>query len=139
MSSQNQRDRKYNGGHLGGGGMGAEIQASEVRPGEKTWGDCVETAWVVGLQSGATATEGVRRGSLGCLGGPAPLFGGCLRGGAGPVIVAFSPACVIANCTGSRRHREPPPLPSHTPGVCLSCHHCRETQDWSPAATSAHP
>lgn len=75
--------------------MGAEIQASEVRPGEKTWGDCVETAWVVGLQSGATATEGVRRGSLGCLGGPAPLFGGCLRGGAGPAIVAFSPACVI--------------------------------------------
>ena len=92
--------------------MGAEIQASDVRPGEKTWVDCVETAWGVGLESGATATEGVRRGSLGCLGGQAPLFGGCVRGGAGPAIVAFSPACGIAE-SGTRTARAPGLVASH--------------------------
>ena len=48
-----------------------------------------------GLESGATATEGVCRGSPAHLRGQVPLFGGCMRAVGRPAIAAFSLACTL--------------------------------------------
>ena len=49
----------------------------------------------------------------------------------------WSPTAATTTLADSRRSQKLPPLPLHTLGPHLSCHHCQEAQNWEPATTSS--